>query len=155
MAFTTKLENAGMDELDLKIIKQLALDSKMSFQELGAKVGLTAPAVHARVKKMEKSGVIQNYGVNLDYARIGLAVTAFVRLQTGKMRCSEAGDALAKYHEIEECHSVAGEDDVIIKTRTATPLELQNLLDRLRTEGLAEKSVSIFVLETHFERPRL
>ncbi|MBX3019954.1 MAG: Lrp/AsnC family transcriptional regulator [Bdellovibrionaceae bacterium] len=155
MALITKLGTAGMDELDLKIIKQLSTDSKMSFQDLGQQVGLTAPAVHARVKKMEKSGVIQNYGVNLDYARIGLDVTAFVRLQTGKMSCSTAGTALSKYPEIEECHSVAGEDDVIIKTRTATPLELQNLLDRLRTEGLAEKSVSIFVLETHFERSRL
>lgn len=155
MAFIQKLETSGMDELDLKIIKQLSQDSKISYQDLGNKVGLTAPAVHARVKKMEKSGVIQNYGVNLDYARIGLDVTAFVRLETGKMSSSDAGRALAKYAEIEECHSVAGEDDILIKTRTASPLELQHLLDRLRTEGLAEKSVSIFVLETHFERSRL
>lgn len=155
MSFSPKLEGGSLDESDLKIIKLLSKDSKMSFSELGEKVHLTAPAVHARVKKMEKSGIIRNYSANIDFSRIGLSVTAFVRLQTGKLRCSEVGEALRKYPEIEECHAVAGEDDVILKTRTATPLELQTLLDKLRTEGLAEKSVSIFVLETHFERSRL
>lgn len=155
MALSPKLEAGALDEMDLKIIKYLAEDSKMSYQDLGQKVHLTAPAVHARVKKMEKTGIIQGYGVNIDYARVGLPVTAFVRLQTSKLRCSDLGEAVKKFPQIEECHAVAGEDDVLIKTRTATPLELQTLLDQLRTEGLADKSISIFVLETHFERSRI
>ena len=143
-----------MDEIDLKILKLLTQDAKMSFADLGEKVHLTAPAVHARVKKMEKSGIIKNYSVDIDYEKAGLSVTAFVLLRT-KMRCSDAGKHLKKYPEIEQCYSVAGEDDLILKTRTQTPLELQNLLDRMRTESVSERSVSIFVLETHFERSRI
>lgn len=143
-----------MDELDLKILKLLAQDAKASYAEMGEKVHLTAPAVHARVKKMEKSGVIKHYGVEIDYEKAGLPVTAFVLLRT-KLRCSDAGKQLMKFPEIEECFSVAGEDDLILKTRTSTPLELQNLLDRMRTQGISEKSVSIFVLENHFERSRI
>lgn len=143
-----------MDELDQKILKLLSQDAKMSFADLGEKVHLTAPAVHARVKKMEKAGIIKNYSVEIDYEKAGLPVTAFVLLRT-KMRCSDAGKQLAKFPEIEQCYSVAGEDDLILKTRTSTPLELQNLLDRMRTQAMSERSVSIFVLETHFERSRL
>ncbi len=144
-----------LDDQDLKILKLMAEDGKMSYADMGSKVHLTAPAVHARVKKMEKAGVIKNHSIRVNYDKVGLPVTAFVRIQTGKLRCSEVGKQLNKFPEIEECHSVAGEDDVILKTRTATPLELQNLLDKIRTQGLSEKSVSIFVLETHFERSRL
>ena len=155
MAFNGNGESISLDEMDLKILKLLSDDAKLSYGDLGSKVHLTAPAVHARVKKMEKAGIIKNYSINIDYSKVGLPVTAFVRIQTGKLRCSDAGRQLHKFHEIEECHSVAGEDDVILKTRTATPLELQALLDKIRTEGLSEKSVSIFVLETHFERSRM
>lgn len=144
-----------LDEMDLKILKLLSEDAKMSFGDIGGKVHLTAPAVHARVKKMEKAGIIKSYTINIDFEKVGLPVTAFVRLQTGKIKCSDAGKLVDKFSEIVECHAVAGEDDLIIKTRTATPLELQNLLDKMRTEGISEKSISIFVLQSHFERSRL
>lgn len=155
MGLNDTAQTHRLDEIDLNILKQLSQDAKLAYTELGERVGLTAPAVHARVKKMEKAGIIQNYGLALDYPKIGLTVTAFVRMRTSVLPCSEAGRRMMAYPEIEECHSVAGEDDLLLKTRTSTPLELQNLLDKLRLEGLSDKSVSIFVLQTHFERPRI
>lgn len=148
-------QQVRLDEIDLNILKLLAQDAKLSFNEMGETVGLTAPAVHGRVRKMEKAGVIKRYGVELDYARIGLPVTAFVRIRTGRMGTKEAGELFSVFPEIEECHSVAGDDDLLLKTRTSTPMELQQLLDKLRMEGLSERSVSIFVLQTIFERSRL
>lgn len=146
---------AVLDEMDLKILKLLQNDAKKAYGDIGKEVHLTAPAVHARVKKMEKAGVIKSYSINIDFEKVGLPVTAFVRLQTGKIKCSEAGNLVDKFPEIVECHAVAGEDDLILKTRTSTPLELQNLLDRMRMEGISEKSNSIFVLQSYFERSRL
>lgn len=155
MGFRNSGAGADLDELDLKILKQLSEDAKTPYARLGELVGLTAPAVHGRVRKLEKSGVIRRYGIEVDYNRTGLPVTAFVRVQTGKTSCRDAGRLVSKYEEIIECHTVAGEDDLMLKTRTATPLDLQNLLDQLKTEGLIEKSISVFVLETQFERVRI
>lgn len=152
MAFSPQNTTALLDEMDLKILKLLSQDAKMPFAELGKAVHLTAPAVHGRVKKMEKLGVIKSYGVELNHALIGLPVTAFIRVRIGKMRCRDAGKKMLTFDEIVECHAVAGEDDMILKTRTATPLALQNLLDKLKTQGLIESSISLFVLESHFER---
>lgn len=146
---------ASLDAVDFKILKLLSQDSKMAYAELAKSLSLTAPAIHARVKKLEKLGVIKKYRVEIDYEKIGLPVTAFIRVQISKISCSDAGKMLMEFPEIEECHAVAGEDDLVLKTRTATPLELQNLLDRMKTQGLVEKSISVFVLETHFERPRV
>lgn len=155
MELSKALLNSDLDETDLNIIKHLSKDSKISYADLGQEINLTAPAVHARVKKMEKSGIIKSYGIHLDFDKIGLPVIAFVRVQTGKMRCRDAAKKIVAFPEIEDCYSVAGEDDIMLKTRTSTPMDLQNLLDKLKTQGLIEKSVSILVLETHFERPRL
>lgn len=155
MALSSEQSSPSLDDVDLKILKFLSEDAKISFADLGSKVHLTGPAVHGRVKKMEKLGIIKNYSIHIDYEKIGLPVTAFVRLQTGKSSCSDVGKLLKKHVEIEECHSVAGEDDLMLKTRTKSPLALQNLLDKMRTEGLSIKSVSILVLETHFERSRI
>jgi Lrp/AsnC family leucine-responsive transcriptional regulator len=146
---------AHLDEVDLNIIKHLSQDAKLPYAELGKKIHLTAPAVHGRVKKLEKLGIITRYKVELDYSKIGFPVTTYVRAQTGKVSCRETASRLEAFAEIEECHSVAGEDDVLMKIRTSTPLELQILLDKLRTKGIIEKSVSILVLETHFDRSRI
>jgi Lrp/AsnC family leucine-responsive transcriptional regulator len=154
MVLNNLSESVRLDEIDLNILHLLAEDAKRSFAELGEQVGLTAPAVHGRVRKLEKAGVIKHYGLEIDYAKIGLPVTAFVRIRT-RLSCSEVGKKLGAFAEIEECHSVAGEDDLVLKTRTATPLELQYLLDKLRLEGIAEQSISIFVLKTYFERSRI
>jgi Lrp/AsnC family leucine-responsive transcriptional regulator len=156
MAFTQNPVPAHLDDMDLKILKLLCQDSKTSFADLGKAVHLTAPAVHARVKKLEKLGVIKNYTVEIDYDRIGLPVIAFVQVQVPpKARCKEASKKLAEFVEVVECHAVAGEVDMVIKTRTTTPLELHHLLDRMKSQGLIEKSTSLLVLESYFSRSRL
>ncbi|AGH96707.1 Lrp/AsnC family transcriptional regulator [Pseudobdellovibrio exovorus] len=150
-----ELPHKSIDEIDLNILKLLSENSKLSFAELGEKVGLTAPAVHGRVKKLENNGIIKGYSLVLDYDKIGLPVTAFVRVQTGHHSCAEIGKKVRPFEEVEECHSVAGEDDLMLKVRTATPLALQHLLDKLKLDGLIIRSVSVFVLETVFERSRV
>lgn len=155
MALSSGNRTTPLDPIDLKILKLLSQDAKTAFSELGKAVHLTGPAVHGRVKKLERLGIIKRYGIELDYDSIGLPVKAFVRVQIGKLRCRDAGKKIMQFEEVIECHAVAGEDDLMLKTRTATPLDLQNLLDKLKTQGLIETSVSIFVLETHFERTRI
>ncbi|MBL7543279.1 MAG: Lrp/AsnC family transcriptional regulator [Bdellovibrionaceae bacterium] len=155
MALNNKRLQADLDDMDFNILKALSQNAKASYADLGTAVNLTGPAVHGRVKKMENLGVIKRYGIDIDFQLIGLPVCAFVRVQTGKLSCRDAGKKVVQFEEVIECHAVAGEDDLLLKTRTATPLDLQELLDKLKTQGIIENSVSIFVLETHFERARL
>lgn len=155
MALTPKRLPPNLDEMDFNIIKSLSQDAKISFSDLGKAVNLTGPAVHGRVKKLEKLGVIKRYGIEIDFDLMGLPVVAFVRVQVTSLKNEDAAKKILQFEEVIECHSVAGEDDLMLKTRTATPLELQHLLDKLKALKIISKSVSIFVFETHFERGRL
>ena len=70
-----------MDDLNLKIIKQLQQNSRLSFAEIGRNVGLSAPAVAERVQKLEEAGVIKGYSLILDHEKLGFYVQAQITLK--------------------------------------------------------------------------
>lgn len=142
----------SLDPMDLKILNLLCVDAKSSFAEMAKKVGLSAPAVHARVKRMEKDGVIRKYTVDVNPASLGLIVTAIVRMQTGANRCREVSREVEKYPEVVECYVVAGEDDLLMKIRTSTPFQVLEVMDRLKQKGLVSRTQTHLVMETSFER---
>lgn len=153
MAFTENLPSGlKLDEFDLKVIQLLAKDARQSYAGLGKLLNLSAPAVHARVKKLEKAGVIKGYTIQVDYAKAGYPLISYVRLKLGSRRCSDVAKKLVTYPEILECHSVAGEDCIILKMRTTSPSGVQKVLDRIREDALMETSITMIVMESHFER---
>lgn len=141
-----------VDSLDLKILQLLKADAQTSFVELGKRVGLSAPAVHARVKKLQKEGVIKKHTIEVDPQKLGLVVTAFVRIQTGANRCKDLAKELEKIPEVLECFTVAGEDDLLVKLRTSTPKQVLEIMDLLKQKGLVGRSQTHLVMESHFER---
>jgi DNA-binding Lrp family transcriptional regulator len=68
------------DDIDRKLLRELQLDARISYAELGRRVGLTTPAVIERVRKLEDAGIVTGYRVDIDTARIGLPITAFIRM---------------------------------------------------------------------------
>ena len=141
-----------LDETDRKILSLLKDDARLSFSEIGDRVHLSAPAVHARVKRMEKSGVITHYTIGISPESIGKPLCAFVRLTHGKCQHGEINKKLAAIKEVEECHSVAGEDCMVLKLRVSSPFELSRVLDKVRQIDGINRTVTSVVLETHFDR---
>ena len=93
-----------LDDIGWRILKELNENARLSFSELGRRVGLSVPAVTERVRRMEDVGVIKGYRVELDPAKIGFPITAFMRL-------SMVGDVYARLTslvkdipEVVECH---------------------------------------------------
>ena len=141
-----------LDQVDRKILGLLKGDARMQFAEIGKKVGLSAPAVHARVKKMEANGVITRYTVDINPNSVGASLCAFIRIQRNKGLSAAIADAFLKIKQIEECHAVAGEDCLIVKLRVESPIELAKILDEVRSIEGIDRTVTAVVLETHFER---
>lgn len=140
------------DELDLKIIAALSDDSKQKYADLAELLKLSAPAVHARVKKLEQNGVIASYGIKLDAAKLGLKLCAFIRITTEGMTCGEMVRELKGLTEIEELHSVAGEECLLAKVRTTDSEALSALLDRIRKVPGVRKTITSVVLSTIIDR---
>jgi Lrp/AsnC family leucine-responsive transcriptional regulator len=156
--FQMELETDGgrdkpMDDIDLKLLASLARDAKQKYTDLAEELNMSAPSVHARVKKLEQSGYIKGYGIALDAGLLGLRVCAFVRVTTEGASCVDVCKYLKPLPEIEEAHSVAGEESLLLKVRTTDPAALSALLDRIRKVPGVRKTVTSVVLETRIDRP--
>ncbi len=140
------------DELDLKILALLSDDSKQKYSDLGEILKLSAPAVHARVKKLEQTGAISSYGISIDPTKLDLKLCAFIRITSEGVTCGEIFAELRDMTEIEELHSVAGEECLLAKVRTTDSEALSSLLDRIRKVRGIRKTITSVVLTTHFDR---
>ena len=140
-----------MEDTDLQILRLLARDGRMSFTDLGRATGLSTSAIHQRVRRLEQRGVIRGYAAVVDADAVGLPLTAFVSVTPlDPAAPDDVPDRLSGLPEIEACHSVAGDENYILKVRVATPGELEGLLSRIRSQAGVSTRTTI-VLSTPFE----
>jgi Lrp/AsnC family leucine-responsive transcriptional regulator len=140
-----------VEDIDRQILRLLSQDGRMSFTDLGKSTGLSTSAVHQRVRRLEQRGVIRGYTAVIDAEALGLPLTAFVSVTPlDPASPDDVPDRLAALPEIEACHSVAGEENYILKVRVATPGTLEGLLARIRTAASVATRTTI-VLSTPYE----
>ena len=147
------VESGELDELDLRLLDALQRNARSTFAELGALIGLKAPAVHDRVKRLESRGFVRGYAAQLDSRLLGLELAAFVSCYTTpETRYEDFTQALSQLPEVSEIHSVAGEESFVLKVMTRSTAHLDDLLSRLKSvPGMARTKTTI-VLSTPFER---
>jgi Lrp/AsnC family transcriptional regulator, leucine-responsive regulatory protein len=142
---------AGVEEIDRLIVSLLARDGRMSFTELAKQTGLSVSATHQRVRRLERRGVITGYAAVVNASDVGLPLTAFVSIKPFDPAApDDAPQRLAHLQAIEACHSVAGEENYILKVRVATPSDLEDLLQEIRTAASVSTRTTI-VLSTPYE----
>jgi Lrp/AsnC family leucine-responsive transcriptional regulator len=136
-----ELETARLDEIDWHILEELQRDGRISYSELGRRVSLTAPAVADRVRRLEEAGVITGFRAEVDAARLGYPITAFIRWTANGSDCAALGGIAKDIPEILECHRITGETSYILKVGTTSVGHLEELLDRLMPHGSTITSV--------------
>ena len=110
-----------IDKFDQVILDTLSHDGRISMTDLAARVGLSKTPVIARVKRLERSGVIVGYRAEMSAAKLGLEHVAFLEVKLSDTRedaLQAFNVAIRKVPEIEECHMIAGGFDYLIKVRT-------------------------------------
>jgi Lrp/AsnC family transcriptional regulator, leucine-responsive regulatory protein len=125
-----------LDERDLAIVAALQEDARATYADVGARVGLSASAVHDRVRKLERRGVVRGYRAVVDPEAIGLFVTALIEASPlDPKQPDDLPERVRGFPEVEDCLSVAGEANYVLKVRTRTTGELEDLIRRLRERG--------------------
>lgn len=144
-----------LDERDLHIVAALQQDARATYADVAARVGLSASAVHDRVRKLEQQGVIRGYSAVVDPEALGLSVTALIAASPLDPRQpDDLPDRVAEFPEVEDCFSVAGEANYVLKVRTRTTTELEDLIRRLREKANVTTRTTI-ALSIPFERRAL
>lgn len=155
MRFGTNAD-AALDDTDIRILGLLQDDCRTPLARIGEQVGLSAPAVLERIKKLEAAGVIDGYHAIVDGRRVGLDVTAFIGVVTSDP--DSIGDFERQVSELEdvlECHHVTGAFTFLVKVKTASTSTLERLIARIRSlDGVARTETTV-VLSTHIERVQL
>jgi Lrp/AsnC family leucine-responsive transcriptional regulator len=141
-----------LDRIDARLLRLLQEDGRRPYAELGAEVGISGPAAHERVKKLESRGVIAGYGARVSASRIGLGVLAFawVTQAPGTIATDLTGD-FGGIPEIEECHHIAGEADYLLKIRAADTLDLERVVRSVQATRHVFSIETDVVFSTAFE----
>ena len=141
-----------LDHTDRRILAVLQQEGRRTYAEIGARVGLSAPSVHERVKKLESRGVITGYAAQVDAPLSGYGVLAFVLvIQDSHADWDIVSEYFRSLPEIIECHHVAGEEDFLLKIRARDTLHLERVLRAVQAGGRVDSTRTMVVLSTPFE----
>lgn len=130
-----------LDDIDRNILRELQGDARTSYAELGRRVGLTTPAVIERVRKLEDAGIILGYRAEIDTAKVGLPITAFVRMSISGVDYSHIIEVAQQSNEVLECHRGTGGDSFIMKVAVASVEHLQEIIDKLTPYGITTTAI--------------
>jgi Lrp/AsnC family transcriptional regulator, leucine-responsive regulatory protein len=150
---------AGLDRIDRHILTLLRQDGRMSHAAIAKLVGLSGPAVHERIRKLESKGVIAGYTAVLDPQALGRDHVAFVMVTLSEGNEFAVDDPIVARicdePDVLEFHRIAGQDCYLIKIRTATNKDLEQVLRRIRSiRGVARTRTTI-CLSTELESPTI
>jgi len=140
-----------LDARDRDIIAALQDDARATYADVAGRVGLSASAVHDRVRKLEEQGVIRGYRAVVDPGALGLVVTSLIQVRPfDPSQPDDLPERVVDFPEVEDCYSVAGEASYVLKVRTRTTGDLEELIRRLREKAGVATSTTI-VLSIPFE----
>ena len=130
-----------LDEVGWQILQALQEDARISFAELGRRVGLSLPAVAERVRRLEEAGIITGYHAHINLAKVNLPIAAFIRINVPGERYPQVLALARDLPEVLECHHLSGTDSFIMKVAAASIPHLEELITRLSTYGPTTTSI--------------
>jgi Lrp/AsnC family leucine-responsive transcriptional regulator len=124
-----------LDSTDWRILRELQRDARLSYNELGRRVGLSAPAAAERVRKLEAAGVITGYGAQIDPAKVGLPLLALIQLRCDPGKCLLKTSGAEEFPEVLEMHKLSGSHCSLLKVAVSSMHHLEAFNERLGAHG--------------------
>jgi Transcriptional regulators len=138
-----------MDNIDIKILKLLQNNARITVSEIGSIINLSVPACSERLKKLESSGAIKQYTTIVDHAYLKKTLTAMMFISLERPRFTSIFvEAINTENDILECHYLAGDFDYLLKIVTENTDTLERLLNRIKGVQGVQKTRTIVVLST-------
>jgi Lrp/AsnC family leucine-responsive transcriptional regulator len=149
-------EQLDLDAIDRHILTLLQENCRLPLAKIGDQVGLSAPSVVERIKKLEDSGIIRGYHALLDARLVGKDITGFIGVSIAHPKAIESFEkAITTLDDVLECHHVTGEHTLLLKVKTANTSTLETLISSIRSlEGVA-RTETMVVLSTRRERAQV
>jgi Lrp/AsnC family transcriptional regulator, leucine-responsive regulatory protein len=138
-----KYLNGALDKIDLAILETLAKDARTPMRELAERVGLSAPSVTERVRRLEEVGVISGYRVDVNPAAVGKPIGAYLRVRPLPGELERVAKLLAALPEVTACDRVTGDDCFIAKVHVGNMENLERVINRLLPYAATNTSIIV------------
>lgn len=143
-----------VDELDKRIVAALVEDARATYAEVGARVGLSAPAVKRRVDRLLAAGAITGFSAQVDPLALGWTTEAYVELFCrGRTSPADIASAVAKYPEVTDACTVTGDADALLHIRASDVRHFEQVVERIGAESFVVRTRSVIVLSRLVHRP--
>jgi Lrp/AsnC family leucine-responsive transcriptional regulator len=136
-----RLESLALDPTDRRIIDELATNARIPHAALGRLVGLSAPGVAERIRRLEERGIIQGYTVRIDPGALGFPISAWLRVRPLPGELKRVTELLRARPEVVECHRVTGDDCFLALAHLPSVKALEALIDALLLHATTNTSI--------------
>ena len=136
-----KQRQIGLDNANLRLVDELQRDARLSFAELGRRVGLSSPAVAERLARLEEEGVITGYHAEVDPRALGLTLGVVIRIRPAPRELHKVAELARRTPEVVECHRITGEDCYFMKAHVRDVEHMEELIDGFAVYGQTTTSI--------------
>ena len=134
-------QNGAIDPVDEQLVQALSENARTTNAELARLVGLSAPSVSERIKRLEEAGVIKGYTLTIDPEAIGLPVSAWLRIRPMPGQLQKVAEILRSLPEIVECDRVTGEDCFLARAHVKSVQDLEHVIDEIIPYAMTNTSI--------------
>jgi Lrp/AsnC family leucine-responsive transcriptional regulator len=131
----------GLDDANLRLLAELQQDARLSFAELGRRVGLSSPAVAERLARLEETGVIKGYRAEIDPRAVGYTLGVVIRIRPAPRELHKVAELAQRTPEVVECHRITGEDCYFMKAFVRDVDHLEEVIDQFAIYGQTTSSI--------------
>jgi DNA-binding Lrp family transcriptional regulator len=137
-----------MDETDVKILKKLLSDARMSYRKVAEEIGVSPPTVLARVEKLESDGIIRSYSTLLDHEKLGYDLTAIIEITATKGKIVDLERQIARFPNVCAVYDITGLTDMLVVAKFKNRKELSNFVKKDISLPYVERTNTHVVLIT-------
>lgn len=119
-----------LDEIDIRILRKLISDARLSYRNIAEQIGVSPPTVLARVEKLEKNKIIKSYSALLDHEKLGYDLTAIIEVTAIKNKVVEVEKVLSKYENVCAIYDITGLTDMLIVAKFRNRKELSDFVKK-------------------------
>jgi Lrp/AsnC family leucine-responsive transcriptional regulator len=120
-----------LDNVDLRILRILAEDARTSVAEIARTVGMSAPSISERIKRLQDDGTIKGYTIRIDPAAVGRPLSAWLRIRPVPGELARVAEIIKAIPEIASCDRVTGEDCFVARVHARSVADLETVIDRI------------------------
>lgn len=150
-----RMKDMALDETDVKIVQTLLADSRLSYRQVGKRCGISAATAMIRIKKLEKSGIIEGYTVRLNHEKLGYELTTATEITVSKGKIMEVAKEISGYPGVCCVYNITGLSDGLIIAKFKNRSELSNFTKWMLSLPLIERTNTHVVLTAAKEDLRL